>query len=146
MRYEPGEIKVVCYDEKGNVAGEETVRTAGKANRLSISGDKILSEQPRTLKADGEDMVSLTVSAVDKNGTLCPTANNSIKVRVKGNAKFKGICNGDATSLEVFTNPEMRLFNGQLVIGIQATEVPGAAEVTVTGKGLKSATVKLQSK
>ena len=146
VRYEPGEIKVVCYDEKGNVAGEETVRTAGKANRLSISGDKILSEQPRTLKADGEDMVFLTVSAVDKNGTLCPTANNSIKVRVKGNAKFKGICNGDATSLEVFTNPEMRLFNGQLVIGIQATEVPGAAEVTVTGKGLKSATVKLQSK
>ena len=146
VRYEPGEIKVVCYDEKGNVTGEETVRTAGKANRLSISGDKILSEQPRTLKADGEDMVFLTVSAVDKNGTLCPTANNSIKVRVKGNAKFKGICNGDATSLEVFTNPEMRLFNGQLVIGIQATEVPGAAEVTVTGKGLKSATVKLQSK
>lgn len=144
VKYEPGEANVVFYNEKGEKAFEEVMITAGKPTALYISGDELLNEGAvRNLQADGEDMVFLTVSVVDDHGVFCPTASNQIKVDVKGAARFKGICNGDATSLEVFTRPTMKAFNGQLVIGIQAKDTPGKAKVTVTSPGLKSCTINI---
>ena len=136
--YEPGEVKVVCYDEAGNVAGESYMRTADKPVALRMTTDELLP-QDRELCADGDDMVFLTVCAVDKNGVFCPVAQDEVTVTVKGAAVFRGICNGDATSLEVFTQPKMKLFNGKLVVGIQAKDVPGKAVVTVKARGMKSA-------
>lgn len=149
VKYEPGELKVVCYNADGSVAGEQTIRTAGKPATLSITGDEPLMTSKddnalRTMTADGEDMLFLTVSALDANGTLCPDADNQITVSVKGAAQFRGICNGDATSLELFTRPTMKLFHGKLVIGIQAKDLPGEATVTVKAKGIKPATVKVK--
>ena len=153
VRYAPGELRVVCYDAAGNVAGEETVRTAGKGSRLVITPDELLypsctngaSVSLPTLKADGKDMLFLTVSVEDSKGTPCPTATDLVKVSVKGAATFRGICNGDATSLEVFTNPVMHLFSGKLVVGIQSTTTPGDITVTVKSKNLKTSTIKLKS-
>lgn len=143
--YEPGEVKVVCYDAAGNVAGEKTICTAGKPAALRITTDELLP-QDRTLRADSEDMLFLTVSATDKNGNVCPLAQNDIAVTVKGAAMFRGICNGDATSLEVFTQPKMKLFNGKLVIGIQSKDIAGSATVTVRSRGLKKAEYKIDVK
>jgi beta-galactosidase len=143
--YEPGEVKVVCYDEAGNVAGESYMRTAAKPVALRMTTDELLP-QDRELCADGDDMVFLTVCAVDKNGVFCPVAQDEVTVTVKGAAVFRGICNGDATSLEVFTQPKMKLFNGKLVIGIQAKDVPGKAVVTVKARGMKKAEYKIDVK
>ena len=143
--YEPGEVKVVCYDEVGNVAGESYMRTADKPVALRMTTDELLP-QDRELCADGDDMVFLTVCAVDKNGVFCPVAQDEVTVTVKGAAVFRGICNGDATSLEVFTQPKMKLFNGKLVIGIQAKDVPGKAVVTVKARGMKKAEYKIDVK
>jgi hypothetical protein len=85
-------------------------------------------------------------AAVDKDGNLVPDANQQISVSVSGAATFKGICNGDATSLEVFTRPTMKVFHGQLVIGIQSNGKNGDAIVKVTGKGLKPATATINCK
>ena len=48
-------------------------------------------------------------------------------------------CNGDATSLEPFTQPSMRLFSGQLVVILQAADHEGTVTLTVTDRqrGLK---------
>jgi beta-galactosidase len=91
-----------------------------------------------TLTADGNDLMFLTISAMDKDGNLCPTADNELSFKVSGTATFRGVCNGDATSTEVFTQPRMKLFNGQLVLVVQSTKKKGVCEVTVSGKGLKS--------
>lgn len=144
VKYEPGEITVVAYDADGREAGRETVRTAGKATAISLTGD-LGTALPTLLHADGEDMAFITVNIVDKDGVLCPDAANRIKVSVKGAAEFKGICNGDATSLESFTAPTMAAFHGQLVIGIKAKKTPGDIIVTVTSPGLKAAKVKMKS-
>jgi len=139
VKYEPGELKVVVYDAAGNEAGTETIRTAGKATGLKVTGD--LGADIRPLKVDGNSMTFLTLTAIDKDGNPVPDADNQIKVSVSGSASFKGICNGDATSLEVFTNPTMRLFHGQLVIGIQSNGKSGYAKVQISGKGIKSQNV-----
>ncbi len=132
--YQPGELKVVVYDENGNKAGQEIVRTAGKPKRL------VLEPERKTIKADGNDLAYITVSLVDKNGTLCPDAANRLQFSVTGAGTYKAACNGDATSLESFTEPQMSLFHGQLVVVCQAGKTPGVMTLTVKdpATGLKS--------
>ena len=144
VKYEPGELKVVVYDENGKEVGTQTVKTAGAAAQIQLTGD--LGAAVKPLKADGEDMTFITVNILDQDGTLVPDADNSIQVGVTGAADFKGICNGDATSTEVFTKPTMKTFHGQLVIGIQSNGKQGDATIKVTGKGLKPATLTVNSK
>jgi beta-galactosidase len=49
------------------------------------------------------------------------------------------VCNGDATSLEPFTRPAMKLFHGKLVVVVQAGKKAGPAKLTVrdNATGLK---------
>ncbi len=132
--YQPGELKVVVYDERGNKAGQQIVRTAGKPRRLLLEPERM------TVKADGNDLAFVTVSLVDKNGTLCPDASNRLLFTVTGAGTYKAACNGDATSLEPFTQPQMSLFHGQLVVVCQAGKKPGVMTLTVndTTTGMKS--------
>lgn len=139
VRYVPGELRIVVYDEQGNPHGEQTVRTAGNPTTLSAQADRT------NLKADAADMAFITVQVLDKDGNPCPLADNLIKVRVRGAANFKGICNGDATSSETFLTPKMHLFNGQLVIGIITTHQQGDIQVDISSQGLQSTTIHLHS-
>lgn len=128
VKYEPGEIRVVAYDSNGNKADEVSVRTAGKAKSIKLETDKNI------LKADGDDLAYITVSLVDKNGTELPNATDRIDVKVSGEGSFRAICNGDATSLEPFTKPTMKLFSGKLVITVQAGKKAGNINVLVVDK------------
>ena len=139
VKYEPGTLKVVAYDDNGNPAAEKEVQTAGKPYQL------VLDPDIKTLKANGEDLAFVTVSAVDKNGIPCPTASNQLQFKVKGKGAYRAACNGDATSLELFHLPTMKLFSGKLVVLVQSTHETGDIELTVTGKGLKTAKLSLKS-
>ncbi|MCQ2290181.1 MAG: DUF4982 domain-containing protein [Muribaculaceae bacterium] len=125
VKYEAGEVKVVVYDENGNKAGEKVVNTAGKPAKLQLSADR------NVIAADGNDLAFVTVSLTDKKGTLCPDADNQLEFKVTGAGSFNSVCNGDATSVEVFTEPTMKLFHGQLVVVVQAADKAGTATLTV---------------
>lgn len=145
--YEPGEIKVVAYDADGNVAETKTVRTAGKPHHLELSVDRpVLSATPVDAEGkaiDSPDLAFVTVRVVDKDGNLCPDADNQLRFNVKGAARFNSCCNGDATSVEVFTNPTMKAFHGELVVVVEAGKLAGNATLTVSGAGLRSAKAEL---
>ena len=135
VKYEPGELKVVVYDEQGNAAGTKTVRTAGTPAKLKLDVWTQSSDSnpiKPTLKADGEDLAFVTVSLVDKNGTLIPNAADQLRFEVSGAGSFRAVCNGDATSLEPFTQPTMKLFNGQLVAIVQASDKAGTVTLKVS--------------
>ena len=124
--YEPGELKVVVYDKEGRVAGEESVKTAGQPSKLLLQCDR------QQIKADGEDLSFITVSLTDEEGTLIPDANDSLTFTVSGNGAFQATCNGDATSLEPFTQPTMQLFHGQLVVIVRSSDTPGSMTLKVS--------------
>ena len=127
VKYEPGKVKVVVYDEQGNEAGSKTINTAGRPARLQLD----VWTQQSDLKADGEDLAFVTVSLTDKNGTLIPAAADQLRFEVEGAGSFKAVCNGDATSLEPFTQPTMKLFAGQLVVVVQAAKQKGRLKLRV---------------
>lgn len=139
VKYEPGTIRVVAYDDNGKVAAEKEVHTAGKAHHIELSADR------RNIHADGQDLAYVTASVVDKDGNLCPYANHQLEFEVSGAGQFKAVCNGDATSLELFHLPKMKAFNGQLVVTVQSSDEAGELILTATAQGLQSSEITIKS-
>ena len=81
--YEPGEVKVVAYDESGKPAAEKIIRTAGKPFRIEM--DAVHD----SISADGRALAYIRVKAVDKAGNLCPRAAELIQFDVVGDGTFK---------------------------------------------------------
>lgn len=137
VKYEPGEIRVVAYDAQGQKIGEDVRRTAGKAVRLTAVAEKTVH------KADGEDLIYVRVGVQDRKGIPVPNCQDELVFSVSGEARFEAACNGDATSLESFTHPKMKLFNGELVVILRPTKTAGRATLTVSDKRGKLETVVL---
>ena len=138
--YEPGEVTVIAYDDDGTVAGEKTVKTAGKPHHL------VLTPNRTTLNADGEDLLYVMVQVADKDGNIVPTDEREVKFSTKGAGKFRATANGDPTSLRSFQEPVMDLFSGAATAILQAGEVPGEVVFTATAKGVKPATITIPVK
>ena len=100
--YEAGEMTVVAYDAQGKEAARETVRTAGEPDHLDV----IWANE----KENPEELCYMTVRVVDKDGNLCPNADNLIEYTGDG---FVAAANGDAACLDSFVQPQMHAFAGQ---------------------------------
>ncbi|MEJ6980065.1 DUF4982 domain-containing protein [Pedobacter sp. P351] len=140
VKYEPGVLKVVAYDKNGKAASEKTVITAGKPYKLVLDPDRI------EIKADGKDISFVTVSVLDEKGNPCPNVNEQLKFSVTGKGSYRAACNGDATSLEQFHLPTMKLFNGKLVVLVQSAASAGDIKLSVTGKGLRASEINIKSR
>ena len=103
------------------------------------------SADKEVLTADANDLAYVTVSVVDKDGNLCPVADNQLNFKVSGAGTYRAACNGDATSLEQFHLPTMKTFSGKLVVTIQSLEKPGDIKLEVRGKGLKTKDITLNA-
>ena len=104
------------------------VKTAGKPAKLQLD---VWTQTGNTLTADGEDLAFVTISLTDADGTLIPDAQDQLTFEVEGAGTFRAACNGDATSLEPFTQPTMKLFSGQLVAIVQAGKQQGTVTLKV---------------
>ena len=89
-----------------------------------------------TLNASGDDLAFITVSLTDTDGNLIPDAADQLTFEVMGAGTFEAVCNGDATSLESFKSPTMKLFNGQLVVIVRSARQPGILTLKVTDTNL----------
>ena len=105
------------------------VKTAGKPAKLQLD---VWTQQDTRLKADGDDLAFITVSLTDADGTLIPDAADQLIFEVSGAGSFEAVCNGDATSLESFKAPTMKLFNGQLVVVVRSAKTAGTLTLKVT--------------
>ena len=135
--YEPGELKVVAYRD-GAPADSAFVRTAGKPHRISLSYDG------HALKSDGKDLAYVTVSILDKKGNLCPLDGSLLKFKVSGAGSYRAAANGDPTCLDIFHEPRMHAFNGKLTVIVQSSQTPGRIRLKVSGRRLRSATMRLK--
>lgn len=138
--YQPGEVKVVAYDEQGNPAAEKTIRTAGKPHHIELVTDRT------SLQADGKDVAYITLRIVDKDGNLCPNDGRLVNFKVKGAGKYRASANGDPTCLDLFHKPEMHAFGGMLTVIVQSGEKVGDIELQATAKGVKAGIIRIPVK
>ena len=138
--YQPGELKVIAYNDKGEAVDEKIIKTAGQPYQVKLEPVKT------EIKADGKELSYVTVSIVDKDGNLCPDAKNEVSFEVKGAGHFRAVANGDATCLELFHQPKMHVFSGQMTMIVESHDKKVAdknknkAIVTARSKGLKNGT------
>jgi beta-galactosidase len=129
--YEPGVLKAVAYQGGKPVATQET-KTAGAPARVILAADR------RTIAADGEDLAFVTVRVEDKDGNLCPMADNVVKFKLEGPATIAGVDNGNAATVEPFQADYRKAFNGlALVIVRPEKDKAGRVRITASSEGLR---------
>ncbi len=133
VRYEPGTLKVVAYDGRGNAAETREVRTASLAWRIELKPDR------EEIAGDGEDLCFVAVRILDKTGELCPRADDRIFFEVEGPAEIAAVDNGDQTSMEPFRSNCRKAFNGQCMAIVRSRKgSTGAIRVVARGNGLQN--------
>ncbi|MDO4160022.1 MAG: glycoside hydrolase family 2 TIM barrel-domain containing protein [Prevotellaceae bacterium] len=139
VTFEPGEVKAVSR-KNGSVVATRIIKTAGAPDHIRLTSDKTV------LTADGKSLAFVTVEVVDKDGNLCPNAENQIFFDVSGNAKIAGVDNGSQTSLERFKANNRKAMFGKCLVVVQADKTSGTAKLTAKGIDLKTASVSFDIK
>ena len=129
--YQPGALKAVAYSGGKQVAQQE-IRTAGAPARLKLVADR------STIHADGGDLSYVTVRVEDKDGNLCPLADNLIHFNVTGAGEIVGVDNGNAATTEPFHADHRKAFGGMALLILGSHSDPGKIHVVATGDGLAS--------
>lgn len=128
--YEPGELKVVAYKD-GERLGENTMRTAGDPHKIRLTPDRSIIE------SGGEDLTYILIEALDKDGNLCPVADNRIELEVKGAGTIAGVGNGNPQSLNAFQSSGVVLFYGKAMLILKSGKEAGKISIQADSGNLK---------
>lgn len=137
--YEPGEIRVVAYNDKNEAVAEKVIKTAGEPHTVRITPDRT------TIKADGKDLSFVTIEVIDKEGNICPRANPLLFFKVTGAGVLHSVNNGNPIDQTSFASNYMQAFNGKIVAVIESTRTKGPVHIIVSGGKLQQQTAKLFS-
>ena len=137
--YEPGMVKIVAR-QNGRKVREQTIRTAGAPAAVRLSADR------KSLKKDGQDLCFITVEIVDKDGNICPNAENTVRFNVGGPAFIAGVDNGSQISLEPFKASKRKAFYGKCLAVLQSKARQGKVTFTAVSDGLASSSLTIQVK
>jgi len=128
VRYEPGSIEARGF-RGGKTVLTEKRETTGETVAIRLTADR------SQINADGEDVVLLTVEALDPQGRHVPTANNRIAFHITGEGKLLGVGNGDPNCQESDKEPKRSLFNGLAQVIVQSTKQPGEIHIEAVKDG-----------
>lgn len=135
-----GTIRVVGYDAAGKVVAQDELKTAGPAASV-----RLIAEQ-KALTPGFDHVGYIRAEVVDAKGVRVSNAAQALTVSVEGAGTLAAFDNGSPTDSTVFSSPTRKAWNGRALVMVRATQTKGKIKVTVTGEGLKPATVTLDAK
>ncbi len=129
VKYEPGEVKVVArkaavkngYPE---IVATQTIKTAGQPDHLRLTTDY-----------KGKTTTFVNVEVVDKDGNLCPWAENQVFFETTGGLEIIGVDNGNQFSMERFKDTKRKAFMGKCMVAVS-----GKGELKASTFGMKETT------
>ena len=129
VKYEPGEAKVVArkaavkngYPE---IVATQTIKTAGQPDHLRLTTDY-----------KGKTTTFVNVEVVDKDGNLCPWAENQVFFGTTGSLEIIGVDNGSQFSMERFKDTKRKAFMGKCMVAVS-----GKGELKASTFGMKETT------
>lgn len=139
VTFQPGTIKAIGYDKKGNKICETQKQTANAPTALKLT----TIHRPEGMRADGSDLAIVQVEVVDKNGDRCPTALNMVNFDVKGDGIFiGGIAQGPQNYIG---SKQLPVECGVNRVFIRSTKQAGEIEIQAKSDGLKSDHITLET-
>ncbi|MBR2232131.1 MAG: DUF4982 domain-containing protein [Prevotella sp.] len=129
VKYELGEVKVVArkaavkngYPE---IVATQTIKTAGQPDHLRLTTDY-----------KGKTTTFVNVEVVDKDGNLCPWAENQVFFETTGGLEIIGVDNGSQFSMERFRDTKRKAFMGKCMVAVS-----GKGELKASTFGMKETT------
>lgn len=136
VSFEPGTVELVAKKD-GKIVRKQSIHTAGEPAKLRLTPDRT------ELAADGTDLSFITVEVLDKDGNLCPTADNLVHFEVEGPAFIAGVDNGSPTSMERFKDNKRHAFYGKCLVVLQSTGEEGNVTLKAKGEGVEDGEARL---
>ena len=141
LPYQPGVLRAEGYaDNQTDKSATVSLTTADEAKTIRLQADRT------TLAADGQDLSFITVELVDANGRLNPIAAQQLAVTVKGAATLAAFGNADIKDEDRYCDATHRTWKGRALLVVKSTRKAGSAKVSVTGQGLRPATITIRTK
>ena len=134
VAYAAGTIVANGYDSSGKLVAQDVQYTAGTPAKLALSSDKT------AVSIASDDLVYITCDVLDKNGTLCPTADNSVTFTVTGGS-IVGTDNGHGANVEKLSGSTHAAFSGKCLCVVKHDGASGAMKITATANGLTAGTI-----
>ena len=132
VTFEPGTVKVIARKDGVETASQE-IYTAGEPAQIRLTPDR------STIRSNGTDLSFVTVEILDKDGNLCPNADNLVQFSIDGKGFIAGVDNGSPISLERFKDNKRKAFYGKCLVVLQNNGEKGNINLKAVSEGLKDA-------
>ena len=130
--YKAGTLKAVAYDDHGKIVAVEEMHTAGAPAQVRLTPDRT------SILGDGYDLSYISVRVEDKDGNLCPLADNLIRFNLSGAGEIAAVDNGNAATDEPFRADHRKAFNGLALLIVRSKRSgEGPVQVLAASDGLK---------
>jgi len=131
--FEPGELKAVAKN-KGLITSTCTLYTYGKPEKIKALCDAM------TIKANRTDISRIYITITDNKGNPVYDASNKITCEITGPLKLLGMEDANPRNTEDYKDNMQNAFHGKLLIYLQSSDIPGKANVKISGEDLNSLT------
>jgi beta-galactosidase len=128
--YQPGKLRAVGYDNKEEITSSE-LQTAGEPVKVKLTSDRI------NLKADGQDLVFITVEIQDANDIRNPKATNLVRFDIEGQGSIIAVGSSNPLGLESFVQPERKAYQGRCLVIVRSDREAGNITLTASSEGLQ---------
>jgi len=129
--YAAGSLQAIAKNN-GKIVCKDEVQTASAPARIVLTPDRT------RINADGDDLSNIKIEIVDKDGRICPNADNLVKFKIEGEGVIAGVGNGNPISHEYFRANERKAFHGLCLAVIQSKRERGTIHFSAESEGLQA--------
>lgn len=139
VKFAPGKVEAVSRKD-GKEVCRTAINTAGEPYKVVLTPDRSL------IKSDGKDLSYFTADVLDKDGNLCPWADNEISFQVSGAGENVGVDNGSPISHERFKSDHRKAFYGKALLIVRNNGSKGKIKVSASADGLRGCEVEIKAR
>jgi beta-galactosidase len=138
--YQAGLLQAVAYRGGAEVA-RDAIATAGAPSRIRLVADR------QRIAADGDDLAFITVRIEDRDGHLCPDADDLVHFKVTGAATIAAVDNGNPATLEAFHADFHSAFHGLALLIVRSSPHKlGRIRIAAIADGLDGSELQLRAR
>lgn len=136
--YQKGELKAVGLENDKEVESV-SLKTATQPTTIKLIADR------KNIKADGQDLMYVSVEITDEKGILNPNAENQLTFTVTGAGAIAGVDNANLKDTDLYIANTRKAWNGRALVIIKSNGESGTINLEVTAPGLKKSVIKVKA-
>ncbi|MCC9065785.1 sugar-binding domain-containing protein [Flavobacterium piscisymbiosum] len=136
--YESGELKAFGL-ENGKEVEPVILKTASQPAKIKLEADR------KTIKADSQDLVYVSVEITDEKGVLNPNTENELIFNVTGAGTIAGVDNANLKDSDLYVANTRKAWHGRALVIIKSSDESGVINLEVTSAGLQKKIIKIQA-